>query len=188
MNPKACAAVLAFLAALSACSEPAAEVDVEGLSTQVKALLELPTVEHLYREVVYIDENRSFLMFRTGTKRLLFSLELRVQAGIDLQHGFTVAPMDENAVAVVIPEPTILEVDALEETIRQYIVEERGENITWLEYADEIETAKGRVRADAIRRGILEEADARARRLLRNLFLEAGFDEVTFVRTPAPQL
>jgi hypothetical protein len=188
MNLKTSAPVLVFLAALAACAEPEAPVNVEALSEQVRTLLELPTVEHLYREVVYIDENRSFLMFRTGTKRLLFSLELRVQAGIDLQHGFTVAPIEPNGVAVVIPEPTILEVDALEETIRQYIVEERGENITWLEYSDEIEMAKGRVRADAIRRGILEEADARARRLLQNLFREAGFDEVTFVRTPAPQL
>ena len=188
MNPKACTTILLLLAALSACTQPRPAVDVDSLSSQVRALLELPTVEHLYREVVYIDENRSFLVFRTGTKRLLFSLELRVQAGIDLQNGFTVVPVDENTVAVVIPEPTILEVDALEETIRQYIVEERGENITWLEYADEIETAKGRVRADAIRRGILQEADARARRLLRNLFREAGFEEVTFVRTPAPQL
>lgn len=147
---------------------------------KVRNLAELHTFEQVYRDVVYLGEQRQFLFFRTMDRQLLFSVNIRVRAGIDLRKGFTVLPgEDRKSVFVELPAPEILLVDADEQSISQYFVRERGGEIGWIEVGAEIEAVKDQVAADAVSRGILQRAEANAREILESLFLQAGFERAS---------
>lgn len=159
--------------------QPMPSVEVER---RVRDLLELHTYEHIYRDIVYFGEERSFLFFKTMDRRLLFSVNFRVRAGMDLTEGLRVIPdeADPTRLYVRLPAPRVLLVDADEESIHQYFVREQGGPITWLEYSDQLEAAKDRIRREAIDRGILEQAEQNAVRVLENFFTLAGFSTVQF--------
>lgn len=155
--------------------------DVE-LENQVRALLELPTFEQIYKDIIYVDENKSFLMFKTVDKRVLFSIDIKVQAGLDFHDGFSVRKVTRNEVEVYLPEAKILLVDADESSIHEYFIKEKGDKITRLEYYDEINDKKDFIAKDAIDRGILDRARQNAESLLTKLFHAIGFDTVIFLK------
>jgi hypothetical protein len=164
---------------LSSCG-PSQDERLTSLESKVRNLAELHTFEQTYRDVVYLGEQREFLFFRTMDRQLLFSVNIRVRAGVDLRQGVRVLRgSDRRSVFVEVPAPTILLVDADEESISQYFVRERGGAIGWLEVGAEIEAAKEQVIADAVSRGILDRAGENAREVLENLFSQAGFESVT---------
>ncbi|MFP4432169.1 MAG: DUF4230 domain-containing protein [Spirochaetaceae bacterium] len=159
---------------------PSQDERLTSLETKVRNLAELHTFEQTYRDVVYLGEQREFLFFRTMDRQLLFSVNIRVRAGVDLRQGVRVLPgPDRRSVYVEVPAPTILLVDADEESISQYFVRERGGTIGWLEVGAEIEAAKVQVISDAVDRGILDRAGENAREVLENVFSQAGFESVT---------
>ena len=169
---------------LSSCG-PSQSERLTSLEAKVRNLAELHTYEHTYRDVVYLGEQRQFLFFRTMDRQLLFSVNIRVRAGVDLRQGVSVLPGEaRRSVLVRVPAPTILLVDADEESISQYFVRERGGAIGLLEVGAEIEAVKEQVAADAIGRGILDRARENAREVLENLFLQAGFESVTITFGP----
>ncbi len=169
---------------LSSCG-PSQSERLTSLEAKVRNLAELHTFEHTYRDVVYLGEQRQFLFFRTMDRQLLFSVNIRVRAGVDLRQGVSVLPGEgRRSVLVRVPAPTILLVDADEESISQYFVRERGGAIGLLEVGAEIEAVKEQVAADAIGRGILDRARENAREVLENLFLQAGFESVTITFGP----
>lgn len=144
-------------------------------------MLELPTYEQIYRDVVYVDRERSFLLFKRQAQ-VLFSIDIRVQAGIDFETGLAVIPdPDGTGVTVRLPKARILLIDADEETIRQYFATEAGGPIERLAYYDEINRIKSEIAQDAIEREILEKAEINARSLITGLLVAAGFEEVRFV-------
>ncbi len=146
----------------------------------VRNLAELHTFEHVYRDIVYFGEQRQFLFFRTMDRRLLFSVNIRVSAGVDLREGFQVLPGESRqGVYVELPPAKVLLVDADEQSISQYFVRERGGQIGWIEVGAEIEVVKEQVMEDAIERGLLRRAEENATEIVERLFLQAGFDEVT---------
>lgn len=166
-------------------------MEVVEVERRVRDLLELHTYEHVYRDIVYFGEERSFLFFRTMDRRLLFSVNFRVRAGIDLSTGLRLIPdaTDPTRLYVRLPAPRILLVDADESSIRQYFVREQGGRITWLEYADQLERAGERIREEAIARGILDQAERNAVRVLENFLALAGFTAVEFdVAAPEEEL
>lgn len=173
---------------LSSCG-PSQDERLTSLEAKVRNLAELHTFEQTYRDVVYLGEQREFLFFRTMDRQLLFSVNIRVRAGVDLRQGVRVLPgADRRSVFVEVPAPSILLVDADEESISQYFVRERGGAIGWLEVGAEIEAAKAQVTADAVNRGILDRAGENAREVLENLFSQAGFESVTITfGDPDPQ-
>lgn len=174
----------AVFLALSSCG-PSQSERLTSLETKVRNLAELHTFEQTYRDVVYLGEQREFLFFRTMDRQLLFSVNIRIRAGVDLRQGVRVLPgADRRSVFVEVPAPTVLLVDADEESISQYFVRERGGAIGWLEVGAEIEAAKDQVVADAVSRGILDRAGENAREVLENLFSQAGFDSVTVTFGP----
>ena len=59
-----------------------------AVEQQLTSLLELHTYEHIYRDVVYFGEEKSFLFVRTVDRQVLFAVDIRVRAGVDLQEGF----------------------------------------------------------------------------------------------------
>ncbi|MCX7788490.1 MAG: DUF4230 domain-containing protein [Spirochaetes bacterium] len=150
----------------------------EELSTRIRAILELPSVEYRYKEIVYVGEQKSFLFLPTSNKEVLFSVEIRVQAGVDLQQPFTVKRDIRNPrkIHVTLPPAKILLLDVDETTIQQYFVVEQGSRIHRMDYSKELESAKQRILQDALKRGILTEAEQQTRILIKGILETAGFE------------
>jgi len=180
-------APLILLVLLAGCA-PAVRFDSISIQEQLTDLLELHTYEHIYRDVVYFGEEKSFLFVRTVDRRILFSIDIRVRAGIDLAHGLTIAQdkSDPERIYVQLPAAEILSVDADEKSINEYFIRELGGRIGLLEMTEQLEEVKIRTEADAIDRGILGRAETNARRIVRNFLTMAGFTEIDFAPAPTP--
>lgn len=150
------------------------------LESRARDILEAAGAEQYYREVIYLGEQTQFLNITTRDKKVLFSLEVRVTAGLDLGFPLTVETRGWDEILVSLPPPKILSIDADENTLNQYFIKERGSRFTRLEYYDAILIAKEKIRQEAVRRGILRNASENVRLLLTSLYQGAGFKTVTF--------
>lgn len=146
------------------------------MERSIRSILELPTYEHIYHNIIYIGEEARFLWIKHLDKRLLFSIDITVQAGVDLKRGVTVTPTPSGGVRIGLPSPEILLVDADESSIRQYISKEFGGSFTRLEFYDEIDLSKEQTVRDAVEGGILDISAARAQTLVENLLSSLGID------------
>lgn len=180
------ALLLALSLSLSGCREERGR-ELESITRQLRSILELPSYEHVYREVIYLGEETSFLGIRTSDKRLLFSVDMRVQAGVRLDRGLSLEPAGVDRIRVLLPPPEILMVDADEESIRQFFILERGGSIIHTDYYDQIEASKEAIRQDAVDRGILSKAEENARQLIEAVLRGAGYTEIEFVALPEVQ-
>jgi hypothetical protein len=141
----------------------------------------MPTFEHVYRDIIYLGEERKFLkIIPTMEKRLLFSINVHVQAGIDLTEGIEIIPGEKGEIEVHLPPAKILVIDADEASINQYFASAWGGEIERLDYYDEIGAAKEDIRQDALRRGILANAEANGQKLLEKFLILAGYTDVRF--------
>ena len=152
--------------------------DHDEIQRRVSAVLELPTYEYIYRDIVYIADQASFLGIRHRDTQLLFSVDVRLQAGIDLQRGFSVHPRSSRIIEIHLPEPEILLIDADEATIHQYFKREFGGEINRLAYYDEISHSKEKIRNDALSRGVLDRAKENAISLIESALRQAGFSGI----------
>jgi len=157
--------------------------DIPAVESRIREICEIPGYEHVYRDIIYIDEKTSFLAIPVVDKRLLFAVDVRVKAGIDLHEGFSVEKISRKAVRVTLPPAEVLLADADEESIHQYFLKEFGGQVSRLEYYDEIERKKKELITDAIQRGILIRAEANVRKVIENFILLSGYDTVIFQRT-----
>ena len=57
----------------------------DEIERRISAVLEMPTYEYVYRDIVYIADQASFLGIRHRDTQLLFAVDVQLQAGIDLQ-------------------------------------------------------------------------------------------------------
>jgi len=153
---------------------------------QIRGVLELPSYEYLYRDIIYIADQAKFLGFRHKDTQLLFSVNIRLHAGVDLQKGIQVTPISAGGLSISLPAAEILLVDADENSITQYFKKEFGGQIERLAYYDEISLSKERIRSDAIDRGVLTQAQSNAASVLRSLLQSQGFSpvEVEFRQSP----
>lgn len=158
-------------------------IDTSQIATQLRNLLQLSTAEYIYRQIGYLGEEKSFLFFKTMDKRLLYSVNIHVLAGVDLRDelGISVEPKDPRRVTVTLPSARVLQVDADESTLHQYFARSFGGTVSWLEYGDQIAALESATKKDAIERGILDRADANARRIVGAFLTSAGFSSVDFV-------
>ncbi len=156
------------------------------VESQIKAVLELPTYEYVYRDIIYIAEQADFLGIRHKDKQLLFSIDVNLQAGIDLSKGVEVKPATTEGFAISLPPPEILLIDADENTIHQYFKKEFGGEIGRLEYYDEISSSKERIRQDAIERGVLIQARENAASVIRSLLQSQGLSVAKILFRPHP--
>ncbi len=175
--------LLVFVCGSCRISERKSVPSRDEIQRRVSAVLELPTYEYIYRDIVYIAEQASFLGIRHRDTQLLFAVDVRLQAGIDLQKGFSVRPLSGRplsvrGVEISLPEPDILLIDADESSIRQYFKREFGGEINRLDYYDEISRSKEKIREDALRRGVLDQARENAVSLIESVMRQAGFDEI----------
>ncbi len=152
------------------------------LKTGIRNLLEIPVYEHIYRDVIYIGEDEHFLFFNTVDKRLLFSIDIKVQAGIDFSDGLQLVQGENGLVTVFLPPAKILLIDADESTINQFFLKEKGGDFSRLDYYDEIGRQKEMIKQDAIDRGILVKAYDNGKNLIKNLLKIAGYSEIVFIQ------
>ena len=146
---------------------------VKPLEISIKNILQLPVCEQLYRDIVYIGEEQKVLFFKTMDKRLLFSIDIRVTAGIRAADLIDIKPVGisedgKQQVKVTVPAAEILMIDADEDTIEQFFIKEWRSKISRLEYYDEINSKKDEIRNTAIASGILKRADTNAEQLIMN--------------------
>ena len=150
------------------------------IENQIRGILELPTIEYVYREVIYVGHEAKFLGFKHIDKRLLFSIDLIISAGIDLTKGIEIRNITNGDIQIILPEPEILLVDADEGSIHQFFVKEWGEKVSRLDYYDEIVKSKEEITSDAIERGILLKAKNNAEELVLKIFSVYGIKKVDF--------
>jgi hypothetical protein len=164
---------------LSCASEQ--EPDLPEIETQIKEILTLHTYEHIYRDIIYLDEQKTFLIFKGKGKRprALFSINIRVQAGIDFTEGLRLYRDGENPgkIYVKMPRAKILLIDADENSIEQFFSREK---IGLIETSDEINIKKEQIRKDAVERGILFKAEENAKKILGDFLRYSGFETVEF--------
>jgi hypothetical protein len=179
LRAKRASLIFLLLLTLISCTEPRTE-RLDRVRSQVRNLLQLESFEYVYRDVVYIGEQRSFLGIQTVDRQVLFAVDIIVRAGVDFTRGFEIRSDsgDRNRIFVEIPRAEILLIDSDESSIHEYFVRERGGRVGWLEYGDEIEAVKARIEQDAVERGILTRAADNAAAIVRNLFELAGFSDV----------
>ena len=184
--PLACIAAILGVLLLAGCG-PVDRAGMVRMERRVESLLELHTYEHRYRNLVYFGEERSFLFIKTVDRAVLFSVDIRVRAGVDLSEGveLTADRFAADRIYVRLPAARILSVDADESTIAEYFIREQGGRIGLLELSDQLGEVKSRAADEAVDRGILDLADANARRIVRGFLNLAGFREVVFA-TPQP--
>ncbi|HUX12046.1 MAG TPA: DUF4230 domain-containing protein [Spirochaetia bacterium] len=171
---------LPLAALLSCCTNP--PVDTKRIETGIRQLLELRTSEQVYRAIGYISQEKSVLIFKTVDRQLLYSVDIRIDAGVDLSDGLQVAtiPGDSEGLQISLPPAKVLSADADESSIRQYFSHEKGGAVSLLDYGDQIAELKSRTVEDAIKRGILVQADQNARKVVSNFLRSLGITDVRF--------
>lgn len=178
--------ILAVILIISACSPGTAEAPPESFELSIRNILEMPAYEQIYRDIVYIGEEQKVLFIKTTDKRVLFSIDIRIQAGIKnaglIDVNITGEKSDGQKTAIVsLPQAEILLADADEKTIEQYFIKEWGGEISRLEYYDEINRKKEELVAAAVKNGILKQADANIKSLITG-FLSLSNINVTEFR------
>ncbi len=173
-----------LLIPLFSCTGNDAGPQKDSIELSVRQLLEMPSIEQIYRDIVYIGEKEKILFFTTTDKEVLFSIDIKIQAGIR-NAGLVDIEISENnenvrKAVVSLPKSEILLVDAEENSIEQYFIKERGEQISRLEYYDEINRKKTEIEASAVSAGILEKADSNCRDLIKSFLSLSGIDSIEF--------
>jgi hypothetical protein len=145
---------------------------------QIRTVLELPSYEYLYRDIIYISDQAEFLGFRHKDTQLLFAVDVRLQAGVNLKKGVQVTPISAGGLSINLPAAEILLIDADENSITQYFKKEFGGQIERLAYYDEISLSKERIRKEAVDRGVLTQAQSNAASVVRSLLQSQGISPV----------
>lgn len=165
-----------LILALFSCSKP---LEPPKMEQKIRRLLLLPAYEHIYRDIIYFNEKKSFIIFKLYDKEILFSINIKVQAGVDLNRGFSLEKTGDKSIHVTLPRAEILLADADENSIEEMFITEFGKEIQRLDYYSEIEAQKDNIINDAIKRGILINAEENTDVMLTNLLKSAGYENVT---------
>jgi len=159
---------------------PQQSISKPVVENQIRGILELPTIEYVYREIIYVGQEARFLGIKHIDKRLLFSIDLIVNAGIDLTKGIEIRNVSGGSIQIILPEPEILMVDADEGSIHQFFVKEWGDKISHLDYYDEIVKSKSNVKKDAVERNILIKSKINAEDMILKIVSVYGISNVSF--------
>jgi hypothetical protein len=159
---------------------PQRNISKPVIENQIRNILELPTVEYVYREIIYVGQEARFLGIKHLDKRILFSVDLIVNAGIDLTKGIEIKNIVNGSIQINLPAPEILMVDADEGSIHQFFIKEWGDKISRLDYYDEIVKSKTSVKIDAIERNILTKAKNNAEEMILKIFSVYGVQKIQF--------
>ena len=112
------------------------------------------------------------------------AFRFRVEAGMDLSDGFRVVDRGRDGLVIGLPPARVLRVDALEESYEQIVIRTFLSTLRLSDFQDDILVRRERIRQEAEQSDLLVRARSNAERILRELFLKAGFPEVRFVTLP----
>lgn len=180
---------------LTSCVPGRARLMESRAQESITSVLTLHTAEYVYREVVYFGEQNSiFGIIPLNDRRILFSVDISVRAGVDLQDRLEVSLTPGRVLNIYLPPGEILYSDVDESTIHQYFIREQGRSISWLEVQDLMGQVKSELEMFALERGIINQAERKARELIRQMLqpmnLEIRFhtrDPLQFERSePSP--
>jgi hypothetical protein len=162
------------LLALNSASRP---YQTATLLQQVRSLSQLVTVQYVMEKVVVVEDVKWF-----GGNRVLLIAHGVVKAGPDLGE-ITSDDLEVDGKKIIVKLPPARITDAYLDD-RQTKVVERTTGLLRV-FDKDLEQAARQNAVDDIRRaarlhGIQKDADERARALLKNLFLQLGFEEVEF--------
>lgn len=170
------------LATFSGCTNRPVQ-STASVRNQLETLLQLHSYEFLYREILYLGERQTVLgIIPTRDRQFLFRVDFRVSAGVDLSRGYELVPVSgrQGFYLLELPQPEILLVDALEDTIYQYVNQTFGGQLRITELGDLLTLARDSITQDSLDRGILQRARTEAEVLIRSLFHSLGIGEVEF--------
>ncbi len=132
----------------------------EAIELNITPVLEFSTVVYTYRSVLYFEDVQEILGFiPISQQRLLFSIKTNITAGIPLSEGMEVIK-EGTLIRIRLPEPTILSVDADEESLLQYTVSETGRRINWVDVSEYINENSEVLSENAQEANILQKAKA----------------------------
>ena len=171
--------LILLLYMIASCT-PGQNLSKPVIENQIRSILDLPTIEYVYREIIYVGQEARFLGIKHLDKRLLFSIDLIINAGIDLTKGIEIRNVIDGSIQIILPDPEILTVDADEGSIHQFFIKEWGDKVSHLDYYDEIVRSKNNIKTDAIERGILVKAKSNAEDMILKIFSVYGFTKVSF--------
>ncbi len=183
-----CGLFLVIASLISAGCRGAARIEAirGGVEQRITSVLTLHTAEYIYRDVIYFGEQSQFLGFiPAGSREILFSVNIAVRAGVNLQRGFAVETTGPRTLRITLPPAEVLYSDAMEDTIFQYFLRQSGREISFIEVQDVIANAKNDIVEDAVARGILSRADRQAERIIRELLEDYPMD--VEIRRTAPR-
>ena len=149
--------------------------------TEIRQIFELPLVEMNFRQVIYHSRDREWWNILESKKEALFAVPVRVQAGFNLQSGFTILPSDnQHTVEIIFPPPSVLLADALDEKLQQYFSLPPTGSVTPQELQSLLSPAVKSATEEALEAGILETASTNAQNFLTSFFGVLGFQTVIF--------
>lgn len=169
---------------MSGCSKgqlPSLEQQTREKMEELAATGQLATTEYTVEKVVKADD---CAWWKLGDRKILFSLRAYLQGGIDMAKYDTASTrIDEEAKAIelTLPRAEVLSVDIPAEEIKLKYMK-----VGMVRYdfsaADRnqlLRQGESDIRADIPDMGILEDAEASARRLFTSMLREMGYEHVT---------
>ncbi len=177
-------ALLAVVPILSTCTArrpPASQV--VRVRRSITRLLQLPTYELVYRDVVYVDKSAPLSFIGIGGGEALFAVDVRICAGFALETTLRLEAIGPEAVVVHLPQAEVLSVDADESSVREYFVRSPlFGGTSQADYYDALEPLKAKLVAEAVDSGLLLRAHENAKRLIEGLLRAAGLRRVEFIQ------
>jgi hypothetical protein len=153
---------------------------LDTLEEKISLQSRLVTARETYREVIYSESSTLFT-----DKKLLFSADFTVEAGVDLRQC-RLRRNWKGQLVLLLPSVRIFSIDCEEDTIQEYIAREFLTKITYSDYAPFIEEEKSRLREEALRSDLIPRAENNVRSFLRGLLSGSGLDfvRIRFRDTP----
>ncbi|MEM5947320.1 DUF4230 domain-containing protein [Spirochaetia bacterium 38H-sp] len=166
-----------IMASLTGCIPRLAPEQIEYM---LKRTAVLETYSYTYRDMVYItDPNLLARIFNTDTP-LLFSINYKVKAGIDMQDiRAERTGINLLAIKLIIPSARITTLDAEETSIDQYFGRRNAYNLN--EIIEKIGSNKAKIEQAAISDGILKKAENNAIEILSDWLRKQGYRDIIVI-------
>lgn len=143
------------------------------LRAKLEELSTLTTGIETYREIIYSKTTGDIFWIPLKNKEILFSIEYRIQTGIDLSKGYKIF-FHKDFTEIVLPHSQVISIDADDLSIKEYFIKERFSSISRDDYFSIINDTKLKLAKDDSIEKILQESDKKAKSTIESLFKISG--------------
>lgn len=143
---------------------------------------ELALVKHNYIGVIGYNDSKKIMNMTVPLTEKFFLLKYNgyIKAGVDFSNILVEVDGKQKSVHVIVPKAKILDVVIDEKSIKVYNESDNAFNpIRITDYNDAIKKEKEIMRREAIREGILVDANKQAKLAISSLLKEMGFEDIT---------